>query len=199
VLYNPMAAVTYAGAFFNRVCHDGKLATRAGYPTVINGVTLTPGLPLADIGPIPNDFDCTHFISCCLGLGRGQLNVGGRSIQFPGGGLHISSPIGHGVYGETYAPRLVGWLIIHGAKVISQRFLPQGDGFTARMIRENLGMGDVLAFADSERVNSDGTADYKHMCLLLGNDGRITCHTTPRFGAPYTQIGHGHMTLLKLS
>ena len=44
--YNRMAAITYAGAFFNRVCHDGKLATRAGYPSMINGVKLAPGLPL---------------------------------------------------------------------------------------------------------------------------------------------------------
>jgi hypothetical protein len=198
VSYNRMAALTYAGAFFNRVCHDGKNATRAGYPPVINGVTLTPGLALADIGPIPDDFDCTHFISCCLGRGRGRLNVGGREIVFSGGGLNIPSPIHNGVYGETYAPRLVGWLIANGAKVISHRFLGNGDAFTDRMVRENLGPGDVIAFSDDEKVNSDGTGNYKHMVLVVGDQGLISCHTTSRFGHSYKAIGHGHMTLLKL-
>ena len=96
------------------------------------------------------------------------------------------------------APRLVGWLLMNGAKVISQRFLPNGDNFTDRMVRENLAMGDVLAFADDEKQNSDGTGNYKHMCLLLGNNGRITCHTTSRFGGSYSDIHHGHITLLKL-
>jgi hypothetical protein len=198
VSYNRMAALTYAGAFFNRVCHDGKNATRAGYPPVINGVTLTPGLALADIGPIPDDFDCTHFISCCLGRGRGRLNVGGREIVFSGGGLNIPSPIHNGVYGETYAPRLVGWLIANGAKVISHRFLGNGDFFADRMINENLSPGDVIAFSDDEKVNSDGTGNYKHMVLVVGDQGLISCHTTSRFGHSYKAIGHGHMTLLKL-
>lgn len=165
--YNRMAAITYAGAFFNRVCHDGKNATREGYPAVINGVKLTPGLALSAIGPMPHDFDCTHFISCCLGRGEGRLVVGGREITFHGGGLDIPSPIGNGVYGETYAPRLVGWLIANGARVISHRFLGNGDIFADRMIRENLLPGDVIAFSDDEKVNRDGTANYKHMVLVV--------------------------------
>jgi hypothetical protein len=193
-----MAAITYAGAFFNRVCHDGKNATRRGYPLAINGVTLRPGLPLTDIGPMPDDFDCTHFISCCLGRGSGRVNVGGRDIVFTGGGLNIPSPIGNGVYGETYAPRLVGWLIANGAKVISQRFLAMGDIFADRMIRENLRPGDVIAFSDDEKVNSDGTGNYKHMVLVVGDPGLISCHTTSTFGSSYRLIKHGHMTLLKL-
>ena len=180
--YSRMAAICYAGAFFNRVCHDGKNATRNGYPAAINGVTLTPGLALADIGPIPNDFDCTHFISCCLGQARGRINVGGTEVEFSGGGLNIPSPIHNGVYGETYAPRLVGWLIANGAKVISHRFLGQGDFFTDRMIRENLRPGDVIAFSDDEKVNRDGTGNYKHMVLVVGNLGLVCCHTISLFG-----------------
>jgi hypothetical protein len=195
-----MAAVNYASMFFKRVCHDGKNATRKGYPAVINGVKLAPGLPLADIGPMPDDFDCTHFISCCLGQAHGRINVGGTEVMFTAGGLHIPSPIGNGVYGETYAPRLVKWLETNGAKVISpHRFLPQADYFTDRMIKENLRPGDVIAFSDDEKVNFDGTGNYKHMVLVVGDQGLISCHTTSRFGESYRNISnHGHMTLLKL-
>jgi hypothetical protein len=146
-----------------------------------------------------DDFDCTHFISCCLGSARGRINVGGAQVMFAGGGLPIRSPFKeNGIYGETFAPRLVGWLIANGAKVISDRFLPQGGYFTDRMIKQNLRPGDVIAFSDDEKVNVDGTGNYKHMVLLVGNQGQIACHTTSRFGKSYTDIGHGHMTLLKL-
>ena len=198
--YNRMAAICYAGMFYNRICHDGKNATRKGYPAAINGVKLTPGLLMTDIGPMPDDdFDCTHFISCCLGDARGQINVGGTPVMFTGGGLSIPSPFKKsGIYGETYAPRLVAWLIATGAKVISNRFLPQGSYFTDQMIKLNLRAGDVIAFSDDEKVNVDGTGNYKHMVILVGNQGQIACHTTSRFGKSYAAIGHGHMTLLKL-
>ena len=147
--YSRMAAICYAGAFFNRVCHDGKNATRNGYPAAINGVTLTPGLALADIRPIPNDFDCTHFISCCLGQAHGRINVGGTEVEFSGERPQHSFTHTQRGLRRDLAPRLVGWSIANGAKVISHRFLGQGDFFTDRMIRENLRPGDVIAFSDA--------------------------------------------------
>ena len=50
------------------------------------------------------------------------------------------------------------------------------------MIRENLRPGDVIAFSDDEKVNSDGTGNYKHMVLVVGNLGLVCCHTISLFG-----------------
>lgn len=200
--YNRMAALCYAGMFYNRICHDGKNSTRRGYLPFINGVRLTPGLLMSDIGPMPDDdFDCTHFLSCCLGQAQGRIDLNGTQVMFTGGGLPIRSPFKErGIYGEDYAPRLVAWLLAIGAKQVSpHRFLAQGDPyFTDRMIRENLRPGDVIAFSDDEKVNRDGTGNYKHMVLVVGNQGLISCHTTSQFGGSYRDIKHGHMTLLKL-
>jgi hypothetical protein len=80
--YDRMAALTYAGAFYDKVCHDARVATKGGYPARINNVLLTPGLPLNQIGAITGEDDCTHFISCCVGQGKGKLQVGAR-YRFP--------------------------------------------------------------------------------------------------------------------
>jgi hypothetical protein len=199
--YNRMAACTYAGAFYDKVCHDGFVATRQnpGYPKKINNVTLTPGLPFSQIGAIDREDDCTHFLSCCVGQSRGTLPVGGRDTQFPGGGLHVTSPFANiGVYGETYTPRLVGRLIILGARVVQPQFMPANYASTRTAIQQNLGPGDILAFADKTDLASDGTGSYQHICLLLSSDGKIACHTRSRFGTDYSDIYFPWVTLLKL-
>ena len=92
-------AVNYARYYWNRVCHDGHIATKGGYPKTINNVALTPGMAFSDIGAIDGEEDCTHFLSCCVGNGMGIIRAetayGTVPIpMFPGGGLTISSPFG---------------------------------------------------------------------------------------------------------
>jgi hypothetical protein len=196
-----MAACNYAGAFYDKVCHDGFVATKQtpGYPRTINNVTLTPGLPFSQIGAIDRENDCTHFLSCCVGQTRGKLSVGGRDMEFPGGGLHLTTPFANiGVYGETYTPRLVGRLVILGARIVPPQFMVTSYATTRTAIAQNLTLGDVLAFASSSDLRSDGTGVYEHICLLLSADGKISCHTTSRFGKDYTDIDYPWVTLLKL-
>jgi hypothetical protein len=122
--YNSMAPCTYAGAFYDKVCHDGFVATKQGYPKNINNVNLTPGLPFSHIGAINREDDCTHLLSCCVGQSLGTLSVGGRNTQFPGGGLHVTSRFANiGVYGETCTRRLVGRLMILGARMVQPQFM----------------------------------------------------------------------------
>jgi hypothetical protein len=185
-----MAALVYAGAFWDKVCHDGRVATKTGYPS------FSPGLPLAQIGYIPHEEDCTHFISCCVGQGRGKIQ--GRGIEFRGGGLQIPSHFqGSGVYGETYTTNLVSALIRNGAKIIRPQFMATNDANTRAAIRQNLQPGDILAYTSSNKLLRDGTAKYEHMCILVGPD-TIACHTTSRFAKNYTDITYPFVVLLKL-
>jgi hypothetical protein len=198
--YNRAAAVAYARQYCDKVCHDGKVATKSGYPSQINNVTLTPGLPFKEIGPMPNDDDCTHFISCCVGQGPG----GGLSIKSPFGVDHAPDQPDLKVYGETYAPRLVGALIIRGAKFImgslagARQFMVNSNDATKAAI-QNLSGGDVVAYAEVTNLERDGTGKYKHMAILLDSDGKIACHTKSRCGTvDYTDVYYPWITLLKM-
>lgn len=175
--YNRTAALSYASQYYDKVCHDGKIALEksvGGYPSTINNVKLTPGLPFSQIGEIADEGDCTHFISCCVGQGPG------------GGGMNIQSPFAaSGVYGETYAPRLVGALVIRGARLVRVGTGPQSQFMdfgsdTTRSAIQNLSGGDVLAYSEEKTLNKDGVGAYGHMALLLDSNCKIACHTTPR-------------------
>jgi hypothetical protein len=191
--YLRMHALIYAGVFWNRVCHDGRVATKKGYPKEINKVKLTPGLPFADVGFIDGEEDCTHFLSCCVGNGRGKITVGGRTIEIRGGGLLIPSPFqGAGIYGETYVPRGIGALTTHGAKIVPPQFRVTSYDTTKAAILEHLTPGDVLAYASKDNASS-----YEHMAILVGPT-TIACHSRHRFGQEYTDVYFPWVTLLKL-
>jgi hypothetical protein len=107
--YSRMSAMVTAMVFSDRVCFDGYVASKHGYfghGKSVNGVSIKPGMLLRDIGAIPRENDCAHFISCCVGDTRGSLEVGPAKVQFRGGGFRLASPIGNGVYGQTHAGRL---------------------------------------------------------------------------------------------
>jgi len=214
--YNRMFAVNYARVFWNRVCHDGRVATKSGYPRKINGVTVTPGLPFRAIGRIDREEDCTHFISCCVGqtakfkFDRRELGPFEDFMLDPdsavGGGLHIPSPWASiGVYGHDTTSVLMGALVAHGARIIARPdvapdtktyahwFWKNPDSETLEAIRKNLTPGDVLAYA----AWADRSA-YAHMALLVGPGAHITCHTYPRWREPYSDVGYEAVTLIKL-
>jgi hypothetical protein len=203
-----MNALTYAAFFWDKVCHDGRIALdtkHGGYPAEIkdaagNKIKLSPGLPLETFGPfVPGDEDCTHFISCCVGNTTHQVNTFDRTrgkvvVTLRGGGLHIPSPFQekYHVYGQTYAPNLVYVLKAKGAKVMGE-FMPRESPETRVAVLRHLNMGDILAYAD--RPDNDR---YKHMAILVG-PSQIACHTYRRRCEPFTDIKKWPLvTLLKL-
>jgi hypothetical protein len=191
--YNRMFALIYAGTFWDKVCHDGRVATKNGYPKEINRVKLTPGLPFSEIGKINHENDCTHFVSCCVGNGRGKLKVGNREVVFHGGGLPIASPLrNHGVYGQFNVAKGVQALIRNGARIVGTQFIVTGYDTTRAAILKHLTPGDVLAYATQPDPDH-----YEHMCILVGPT-MIACHTAYRFGKDYTDVYHPWLTLLRL-
>jgi hypothetical protein len=188
-----MFALTYAGTFWNRVCHDARVATKKGYPDTINRVKLAPGMLFSDVGAIDREEDCTHFLSCCVGQVEAKVKINGREFRFRGGGLKIPCPFKkEGVYGETYAPRGVGALIANRAKFVPPQFHVTNYDATRQAIRTQLQPGDVLAYASKEDLDH-----YEHMVILVGPD-KIACHTRMRFFADYNDISFPWVTLLKL-
>lgn len=192
-VYNRAGALIYAAYFHDRICHDGRVATKKGYPGSINGVRLSPGLPFSQVGAIDGEEDCTHFISCCLGQTVSKIRWGSFEVEHRGGGLRIGSPFrNHGVYGETYVPRLIGTLVALGAKIIGPQFQITAYDSTRDNILRNLTAGDVLAYASRDNPNK-----YEHMAMIIDTT-RITCHTTFRFGEDFTDVYHPWVTLLRL-
>jgi hypothetical protein len=188
-----MAACTYAATYWDKVCHDGRIALKSGYPASVNGVALNPGLPFSSLGPVPNAEDCTHFISCCVGSGSGTFEVEGHHLVVRGGGLHLESPFsGSKVYGETYAPRLVGALIKRGARFVGRQFQVTHDAQTRTVIQKELKLGDILAYASKETLDK-----YEHMTILVGAD-KIACHTTNRFFVDYNDIYFPWVSLIRM-
>jgi len=200
--YSRMKALIYVGTFWNRVATDGKLATKRGYPKVINGVTITPGMPYADFGNVvEGEEDCTHFMSCVIGQTTGTIDVGGNPIQFSGGGLPISQPYKHlGVYGHDTVPNLVGELVSRRwATIVGRQFHPRNDA--ADDIIRNLQPGDILAYASKDNANH-----YEHLAMIVGWTGantpnadvKIACHTKNRFNITYLDVPFPWVTLLRL-
>jgi hypothetical protein len=208
--YNRTAAVNYARFFSNRVCHDARVALKTGYPSVISGVNLTPGLPLTQVGiPRSEEEDCTHFISCCVGQALPLMALPGAlsPLRIPvpfgpqSGGLAISSPFSAlGVYGQTWTPALVDELKKLGAKVVGKDFeayhresLPLAAWTLIDAAIKKLEPGDVLAYA-----SKDNALKYEHICLIVAKNGKIACHTHSRFGEDYTDVNFAWVTLLKM-
>jgi hypothetical protein len=122
------------------------------------------------------------------------LGTFGRNL--PGGGLNLSSPFSaNGVYGETWTPNLVVALRNLGAKVVE--VLGKGQVFQpvnpASMpppawtridaAIKDLQTGDVLAYA-----SKDNALSYEHIALIVGQKGKIACHTSPRFNKDYDDV-----------
>jgi hypothetical protein len=224
--YNRMSAVNYARAFWNRVCHDGQVATGYGYRqgvTKINGVTLTPGLPFSAIGKITLELDCTHFISCCVGQTHtikveDTWNeprdpwVSLRDVNSAvGGGLDIPSPYAHlGVYGHDTTPVLISRLRQLGAKMIPnpdpgiERNDTNRGWYNWFWYWSNPETGDAIrksltpgdVLAWAGQANPD---TYAHMALVVGSDAQIASHTWPRWYKDYTDVkAHPWVVLIKL-
>ena len=200
--YSRMSAIITAMNFADRVSLDGFVASKLGYfgqsPAghskglkTLNGVLITPGMLLSDIGAIPRENDCAHFISCCVGNTHGTLEVGQAKVSFRGGGLHLRSPFSP-VYGPTHAGKLAGELVSHGAKIIHPQFMITTYESTRRAVQEKLTAGDVLIYASKDNHDS-----YEHSAILVGPT-QICCHTTSRRALDFNNVSHPWVTLLKM-
>jgi len=189
--YARMNAILSAKFFWDKVCHDGFVATKGGYQRHINGVALSPGLPFTAIGAVSQEGDCAHFVSCCVGNTQCTVAIGGRPVAIRGGGLHLQSPFAP-VYGQTHAGRLAGSLIALGAKIVSPQFRVTRYDVTRQAIVDHLRPGDVLVYASKDNHDS-----YEHASLLVG-PVHIACHTRARVDKDYTDVYFPWVTLLRL-
>lgn len=217
-VYGRLAALAYAEKYWNKVCHDGFVATKNGYPRYGSGLPIASIAKAADttcLKTSADEEDCAHFISCCIGITRDAVGV-------MGGGLPIPSPIGGGIYGHTFAPALFFFLYnnkmvrIVGSQYRRTSLNPNEldplrripDPETVASIRKDLTRGDLLAYASLEPKNpakpEEGNKEtpwaghYEHFGLLT-LDTSIACHTCARFNAPYTDVGWPFVTLLKVT
>jgi hypothetical protein len=141
-------------------------------------------------------FDCTHFVSCCIGEPHGK----GFHIDETAGGLPIlyrqfGEPPS-GPYGITNVDTMVHYLIQPGVlklrdKIINWRVKRGNRDPFAKIIAEkrtedeinkekllnSLKPGDLIAYSHS------GINDFVHMTIYLGN-GKIACHTYCRSDQP---------------
>jgi hypothetical protein len=190
--YLRMNAIISAMVLADRVAHDGRVGTKRGYPKIINGVELRPGMLLKEeIGAIDGEEDCAHFLSCCLGTTKCDVDVGPAKVTLRGGGLRIPSPF-HPVFGQTFVPKLLGSLVALGAKIMRPQFRPASFATTRTAILDNLVPGDVLAWASRDNVNS-----YEHSAILVGPT-LIACHTHSRRALDFSDVSFPWVTLVKL-
>ena len=199
--YNRANGVNYAHHYWDKVCHDGHVATAAG------GDSVQAGLPLSKAKLTSDERDCTHSLSCCVGNQTATPSFtvpglgGSLAIALPGGGLNIPSTY-TGMYGQVNTPKLVELLKKFGAKTVGGEIRRCGL-FTPAPWRQaveadirNLAAGDVLVYAKGTTPNS-----YAHMALIVASDGQIACYTRSRFGEDYTDVdlvSHPFVTLPKM-
>lgn len=188
-----MFALIYARIFHDKITSDGRIATKTGYPRTINGVAITPGLPFTQIGAIPGEEDCTHFVSCCIGRPP-TMKMAGVDIQ--GGNLplqtapHVKAA---GAFGRDTVPEMVPHLVSAKlATIVGPQFQPRDLPLTRHNIVTKLQPGDLIAYASKDKPGS-----YEHLVILVGPTA-IACHTRSRFGPEFDTIGFPWVTLLRL-
>jgi len=168
--YSRGQAVFYAAAYWNKVCDDGYVAT-LGQPAYVKQPA---GADLTNLS-IPDEEDCTHFVSRCLG-----------SL---GGGLKIPNDNGLAL-GILSAPLLVHFLTTQSG--IAVKITDKTVKNDAKAYIDNLAPGDVIGYFPKQGRS------YGHMALYVG-DGRIAAHSICRWG-DYFDVpgGDSFVTLLHI-
>jgi hypothetical protein len=222
VPYDRLGALTYALYYWNKVCHDGRIA--ANWPSASSSKNRGPALyGRARPGTIINDprnpislqpgtseDDCTHFMSCCVGF-KGSLpsSADGKPLA-AGGGLAIyqTYPPYNNPFGMDNVPALLGDLKGKGfAQLVPPAFRSmdaQHVVATAADVLTNLKPGDLLAYSKS---SSD--AGYIHFAMIVGSRWitfsgsvfsapTIACHSHSRFDKEFTDVGWPFVSLVKI-
>jgi hypothetical protein len=178
--YDRNKAIAYAGRFWDKVCDDGFVAllSKKDQSKVRKSkvVKVALGTNLGSWTP-PDGFnqdDCTHFISCCIGLHGGGLALGKWDIP--------------PAYGSLSPLSLVKVLKEKGYATVIVEGVNDTESFRS-IIKDRAEKADLIAYGDSP--------DYDHMVLHLG-EGKIACHTSARFGKDFTDVNMSPLTLLHM-
>lgn len=174
--YNRAGALSYAGLYWDKVCHDGcvgvQTETNQGVvPPIINA---EPG-ELLDAGLLPaglKESDCAHFISCCIGK--------------PGGGLSLGSwdcPPAYGILGTRALVRfLTGSRRARILKRDGEEIITEPEA-AWDIVRNELEPADIIAYS--------APTGYKHLVLHVGNRdtaGLIASHSHNTYGEYFDSI-----------
>ncbi|WP_128564980.1 hypothetical protein [Methylobacterium crusticola] len=189
--YDRIKSMGYAGAYWNRICHDGYICTK-------NGPKKRPaGALIEDQVDLGSPEDCTHFLSCCLGKTKGTISISGFAVTLEGGGLKIPDDKPGTFYGTAWAPTLVGVLLSKeiGGKIVGSPFLDTSDSATRSLMLTNLIGGDVIAYASVPDKKSP--KPYQHFGFMCSPTD-IACHTSERLAADFTKVFWPRVTLIKL-
>jgi hypothetical protein len=175
--YDRDKAVDYAAKFWDKVCHDGYVAVlgeaKPGKSRPTRIINVPVGTKL--IGwTAPQGFsedDCTHFISCCIGLHGGGLSLG-----------HHDFPPAYG----SLSPRSLIKVLGGKLKPLVKDVNTSPPGIETEWIE-----GDLVAFGNSAGDN------YQHIALHIGAS-LVTCHSYSRFADDLSGVSIRPMTFLHI-
>jgi Putative amidase domain len=221
-LYDRLGALTYALYYWNKVCHDGRIATNsdprdpshandpAAYGQARRGAIINDPLNPIPLPPHTVEEDCTHFISCCVGF-KGTLpsSADGKPLA-AGGGLAIyqTYPPYNNPFGMDNVPALLDDLEKKGFAQVVSAFLPMDAknvvATAAKMLANRPRPGDLLAYS-----KSNSKAGYIHFAMIVGSRQiafsgsvflapTIACHTHSRFDKEFTDVGWPFVSLVKI-
>jgi hypothetical protein len=175
--YNRDNAVAYAKRYWDTVCHDKAVATA----TEINNKKISKIVYPAQKTGIDHEDDCTHFVSCCIGSQGGGLLLG--TWEMPP------------AYGVLSPLSLIGRLQQKGFATPTNVRVAGKDAVAAV---NSLDRGDVIAYYTNGDPTAKKPPGYFHAALYLGG-GLIACHTSPRFGRPFTSVSFASLTVLHIT
>lgn len=122
--------------------------------------------------------DCTHYISCCIGLSPGDWG-GGIPITYRQLGSPPNAP-----YGITRVSTMVEYLL--GNKTFNKKGTTFakliGDKTSDDSLIKKLDPGDLIAYWNNDK-DSKRYKSYTHLAMYLGNH-KIGSHTYCRFDDP---------------
>ena len=211
--YNRAGAIEYARVYWDKVCHDGRIACnwtgdaidakrRQGIAALFGSAppgTLMVPQNMPTLPSSETDDDCSHFISCCIGFAGPTPTGGGLPIGQPYQGnpfgfdnpeasiLHLQGSHLAGIVGEKFRPFFVGD--------------PEDRRAAETAIGSELRIGDLVAFANSNQK-------WQHMVIIvemtlgqLGLKPLIACHSEARWRQPVTVFGNWarYATLIKIA
>ncbi len=197
--YDRDYALNYAHRHWNIPCHDQfiALASSSGrnfvkVPTgtkfehefdAANELTWREHALLPDGSRIEFEDldDCTHYISCCIGLSGGLSGPegGGIPITYRQLGSPPKAP-----YGITRVSTMVEYLL--GNKKFNKKGIkfakPIGEKTSDESLIKKLDPGDLIAYWNNDKT-SMRYKRYTHLAMYLGNN-KIGSHTFSRSDDP---------------
>ncbi|MCH8622179.1 papain-like cysteine protease family protein [Undibacterium sp. TS12] len=200
--YDRNAAVIYAQTYFNRTCSDNYLFSQ------------TDAFYFADpaAAAVPNENDCTHFVSCCIGQppkdNMNQISGGGLFLD-PAGFFKGKTPE---PYGMTIPNVLLRYLkLTNKIKFLNDQGGLQDDLFyhqTSNQANVNVPFpdlqGDIIFYTnDNQFIKPAQAIDFHHAAVIVGIDNatqskQISCHTSNRFNKPADNVAYSYFVYARI-